>query len=206
MNCRYLFPAMLIALAALRCVGNAETRAGLTVKRAGTTIFTDSAALEKNMRRLIRNDTAILQLDSAYLIGSKAVGIVGEYKKKRDSLESLQSALENLNAAQASKYDSLIGKWKQNDSIQNLSYDRLNKLFTRSDSLLTRSIKNTDAAISVAKAIRRQSYLTSAIMGAVTGLVISSSADGGLTGGIGGGVGGAVAGMLLNGLMLKFVF
>lgn len=171
---------------------------GLVVKRAGKTVFTDSATLDKNLRRLVRNDTAVLQLDSAYLISANAAGIVGEYKKKMDSLETLRKELENLRISQVMKYDTIAMKWRRLDSIQEVAYAKLSGLTRHSDSLLTRSINNTDAAISTARSIRRQSYLTSVVLGGVAGLVIDKSA-------LGGGIG-ALGGLLLNGALLKFEF
>jgi len=110
----------------------------------------------------------------------------------------LRKELDKLRAAQASKYDTIIMRWKKVDSIQNLAYDSLFKLNKRGDSLLARSIKNTDEAISTARAIRRQSYITATILGGVAGLVIDKGA-------LGGGLG-AAAGFVLNGCLLKFEF
>jgi hypothetical protein len=198
MSIRQILSAAVVALATLQCTAAAQGPAGLTVKRAGRTIFTDSAALDKNLRRLIRNDTAILQIDSAYLIGANALGTIGEYKKKMDSLEALRKELDKLRGQQASKHDTVGMKWKAVDSIQSIAYDSLFKLNKRGDSLLTRSIRNTDEAISTARAIRRQSYFTATILGGVAGLVTDKSI-------LGGGIG-AAAGFVLNGCLLKFEF
>lgn len=163
-------------------ITDSDTSAYYTLTRGSTLkVKTNLVYVYTNtgQRKLFANQ---IKLDSLVALTSVRLVVV-------DSINSLKTGIEN-------HLNSII-------KIQNQSYDSLLSFMAKSDSLVVRSTKNTDKALSYIDKIKWTSYGTGAVMGGLSfGFAFGNKNDA-LPFSWVGALGGAVVGALLNYFLLK---
>jgi len=113
-------------------------------------------------------DTAVAQSQAAYLVPPVFFAAL---HVKDSTIKTLVLDNKSLHELAVRQEDSLSRTWHKLDRFQDSTYKELGKLESHADSLLSRSIRNTDQAIAIGRSIRRRSYLTATIIGATAGFI-----------------------------------
>jgi hypothetical protein len=136
-------------------------------------------------------DTILIGASHATLTDMSADRLGQGQFDRNDSLVKLESMRLELSLMQTRIRDSLIGRWENVHRIDSTAFHAMQEKYRRANDLITRSTRNTERAI-------RQSYYTSALVGAAGGGVAGAMTEDKVVNAlIGAGIG-ALAGPCLN--------
>jgi hypothetical protein len=148
--------------------------------------------------RLVRNDSLLVNCDSAFVYNKQAQGEM----RRKDSLIAAYTSRVALGDSIRSLKDSVIFMYRQIAMVQNQSYDTLRARFTSADSLARVSVANTNEALSYITRVKASSFVASGLAGGILGgLAIKNDSDKKFD--WGGAGAGALLGVGINWLLLK---
>ena len=187
-----------LALAVLLCAARAAAQDGPPSANPFTFDLCDGAK-EASFRKgdVVRLDCDVF-IQNALLHAQDEVRRQ-ETQKLVDLLEQRRKVADDLVAAQ----DRALASTRKVDEINERYYAQLRQAFDASGDVAGEAIGNTRQAISLARGIRRASFVSAGLAGAAAGVFAGYQIDNGWAGPTFGGIAGVAVGYLTNLLVLR---